>query len=174
MPVGAGSLLLGCYLGFKELVAAGQIDRLPRLFAAQPLNCSPVEASFAAGVDTPVGREVRKTIAEGAAIRRPRRLREMIQALRESGGGAVAIREDEIVAALRRLAASGLLVEPDLGHRRRCARPARRRGRDLGERHDRGRAAGSGLKAAQTVADLVGRPEVRLHAASNRSSSRLR
>ena len=54
MPVGAGSSLLGCAFGFRELLKAGQIAKLPRLFVAQPLNCSPIDASFKAGVDTPV------------------------------------------------------------------------------------------------------------------------
>jgi threonine synthase len=112
MPVGAGSSLLGCYIGFKELLAAGQIKKLPRLFAAQPLHCSPVDASFKEGRDTPVFREVLKTIAEGTAIRRPLRLREMITALRETGGSTVAIPEDGIVSALKRLAREGLFVEP--------------------------------------------------------------
>ena len=69
VPVGAGSSLLGCAFGFRELLKAGQIAKLPRLFAAQPLNCSPIDASFKAGVDTPVAREVNKTIAEGTAIK---------------------------------------------------------------------------------------------------------
>jgi threonine synthase len=111
VPVGAGSSLLGCAFGFRELLKAGQIAKLPRLFASQPLNCSPVDASFQAGLDTPVAREVRKTIAEGTAIKRPMRLREIIGALRESGGGTIALTEDEIVAALRRLARQGLFVE---------------------------------------------------------------
>jgi threonine synthase len=112
MPVGAGSSLLGCYIGFKELLAAGQIKKLPRLFAAQPLHCSPVDASFKEGRDTPVFREVLKTIAEGTAIKRPLRLREMITALRETGGSTVAIPEDGIVSALKRLAREGLFAEP--------------------------------------------------------------
>jgi threonine synthase len=85
-------------------LAAGQIAGLPRLFAAQPLNCSPVEASFAAGVDTPIPRDVRKTVAEGTSIKRPLRLHEMIRALRESEGGAVAIPKEGIITALGRLA----------------------------------------------------------------------
>jgi threonine synthase len=112
MPVGAGSVLLGCYIGFKELLAAGQIAKLPRLFAAQPLNCSPLDASFKAGVDTPVPSDFKPTIAEGTAIRAPLRLREMIRALRETSGASVAISEDGIVLALRKLAREGLLVEP--------------------------------------------------------------
>ena len=112
IPVGAGSNLLGCHIGFSELLAAGQISKLPRLFAAQPLNCSPLDASFQAGVDTPVDRAVHKTIAEGTAIAHPLRLKEMIHALKDSGGESVAVTEDEIVAALRRLARLGLFVEP--------------------------------------------------------------
>lgn len=46
MPVGAGSSLLGCAFGFRELQRAGHIDRLPRLYAAQPLHCSPVDEAF--------------------------------------------------------------------------------------------------------------------------------
>jgi threonine synthase len=91
-PVGAGSSLLGFAFGFRELKAAGQIPRLPRLFAAQPLNCSPIDASFTAGVDTAVPRPALKTIAEGTAIRRPLRLREIIAALHESDGGTIALK----------------------------------------------------------------------------------
>jgi threonine synthase len=112
VPVGAGSSLLGCYLGFKELLAAGQITRMPRLFASQPLNCSPLDASFIAGLDTPVQREVRKTMAEGTAIKHPLRLRQMLAAIRETGGRTVAVPEEGIVAALKRLAMTGLFPEP--------------------------------------------------------------
>ncbi|CEJ13982.1 Threonine synthase [bacterium YEK0313] len=112
VPVGAGSSLLGCHIGFRELLAAGQIARMPRLFAAQPLACSPIDASFRAGVDTPVARPVAKTVAEGTAIKAPLRLAQMIAALKETAGDTVAVTEGEIVAALKRLAAQGLMVEP--------------------------------------------------------------
>ena len=71
IPAGAGSNVLGCAIGFAELLAAGQIRRLPRLFVAQPLHCSPVDASFQAGADTLVERPVLPTVAEGTAIRQP-------------------------------------------------------------------------------------------------------
>lgn len=112
MPVGAGSNLIGCDIGFKELLAAGQIDRLPRLFAAQPLHCSPIDASFQAGVDTPVEREVRPSVSEGTMIKRPLRLRENLAAVRDSGGQTVAVPEADIVAALRRMTSQGLFCEP--------------------------------------------------------------
>lgn len=111
MPAGAGSNVLGCHMAFSELMRAGQIARMPRLFVCQPLNCSPIDASFQAGVTTPVAREVRKTISEGTAIAHPLRLKEVVTAVRSSGGRTVALEEDAIVAALRRTALLGLLPE---------------------------------------------------------------
>ncbi|OEV19743.1 pyridoxal-5'-phosphate-dependent protein subunit beta, partial [Streptomyces nanshensis] len=48
---GAGSTVLGCDLGFGELLAAGRIAALPRLLVAQPANCAPLHAAFHAGAD---------------------------------------------------------------------------------------------------------------------------
>lgn len=112
IPAGAGSNVLGCDIGFSELLAAGQITHLPRIFLAQPLHCSPVDASFKANVETPVDRVVKPSIAEGTAIRRPVRLKEMLSAVRRSGGRTVAVAETQILDALRALAMNGLYVEP--------------------------------------------------------------
>jgi threonine synthase len=156
MPVGAGSSLLGCAFGFRELMKAGQIAKLPRLFVAQPLNCSPIDASFRAGVDTPVARDVHKTIAEGTAIKHPMRLREIIGALRESGGGTIALTEDEIVAALRRLARQGLFAEPTSASGAAALDKLATSGAIKANENTVVILTGTGLKAASTVADLVG------------------
>jgi threonine synthase len=156
MPVGAGSSLLGCAFGFRELMKTGAIAKLPRLFVAQPLNCSPIDASFRAGVDTPVPREVHKTIAEGTAIKHPMRLREIIAALRESGGGTVALKEHEIVAALRRLARQGLFAEPTSASGAAALDKLAMAGAIKPAETTVVILTGTGLKAAATVADLVG------------------
>ena len=155
MPVGAGSSLLGCAFGFRELMKAGAIAKLPRLFAAQPLNCSPIDASFRAGIDTPVPREVHKTIAEGTAIKHPMRLREIIAALRESDGGTIALTEDEIVAALRRLARQGLFAEPTSASGAAALDKLAGAGVIKPNENTVVILTGTGLKAASTVADLV-------------------
>jgi threonine synthase len=154
IPVGAGSNLLGCHIGFSELLAAGQIKKLPRLFAAQPLNCSPLDASFQAGLDTPVPRAVHKTIAEGTAIAHPLRLREMIYALKETGGETVAVTEDEIVAALKRLARLGLFVEPtSAGAAAALAKLMERKVITARERTVV-LISGTGIKTASTIAEM--------------------
>ena len=116
IPVGAGSNLLGCYMAFKELIASGEAKRLPRLFASQPANCAPLHASFDVGATDFVETDYKPTIAEGTAIKHPIRLREILNALSESGGGTVAVEEDEITDASLKLAASGLYVEPTSAH----------------------------------------------------------
>lgn len=155
VPVGAGSSLLGCWLGFRELVNAGHINRIPRLFAAQPLNCSPVDATFNAGTDQLTDRPVTATIAEGTSISRPLRLKQMIAALRDSGGGTVAVTEEEIARALAELCARGFFVEP-------TSAVAAAAFSKLLSRKVIGEAettvvllTGSGLKAATTVSALV-------------------
>lgn len=163
MPVGAGSNLLGCDIGFKELLSAGQIDRLPRLFGAQPLNCSPIDASFQAGVDTPVARAVSDSISEGTMIKHPLRLRENLAALRGSGGGTVAVREQDIIAALRRMAEMGLFCEPTSATAAAALESLVRRGAIQPREKTVVLVTGTGVKAAQRIADLLNET----HAAEN-------
>jgi threonine synthase len=111
-PCGAGSTVLGCAIGFSELLRAGQITRLPRIFAVQPRNCGPISASFLAGGDAEVETDIQPTIAEGTAIAKPLRRREIISALHETLGGAVLVSELNIRNALFTLAQIGVYVEP--------------------------------------------------------------
>jgi threonine synthase len=112
IPTGAGSNVLGCDLAFRELMAAGEIDRLPRLFAAQPANCAPINAAFQAGVEGWIETDFAPTIAEGTAIKKPLRMKALLAAIRRSGGGTIAIPEAGIRAAALDLAKAGLFAEP--------------------------------------------------------------
>ena len=112
IPTGAGSNVLGCDIGFGELFRRGEIAKLPRLFAAQPEHCGPIALGFEYGAEECPEIEPRPTIAEGTAIAKPVRGREVLAALRGSDGGAVAVSEAEIETSARRLALSGLYAEP--------------------------------------------------------------
>lgn len=158
VPVGAGSSLLGCWLGFRELVNAGQLPRMPRLYAAQPLNCSPLDAAFTAGAGRPAERAVQPTIAEGTSIAVPLRLREMLTALHESGGATVAVTEDEIVRALAQLCEGGLFVEPTSAVAAAGYTALLSRGTIAAREETVVLLTGSGLKAAATVAELLASP----------------
>ena len=156
IPCGAGSNVLGCDIGFGELLRAGAIRKLPRLFAAQPENCGPIAASFMAGKDHRIATPVLPTIAEGTAIAQPIRLPEVIAALRRSRGGAVMLTEEEIAASALSLARTGIYVEPTCAQ----AEAAFRRLLEAGAIQPNERTVlvltGTGLKATQRIAELLG------------------
>jgi threonine synthase len=113
VPVGQGVHLLGVWLGFRRLKAAGLVDRLPRLAAVQARVLAPVCCAFEAGLDTVPGIEpATPSVAEGLAIAEPVRGRRLLQAIRESGGICVAVDENAIQVAQRHLAHQGFYVEP--------------------------------------------------------------
>lgn len=116
IPASAGSNLLGCHIAFNELAASGEIEQMPRLFVSQPSNCAPLHASFQAGTHDYVDCDFQPTVAEGTAIKRPIRLVEMLDALTETGGGTIAVDENEIIEASLALARQGLYVEPTCAH----------------------------------------------------------
>lgn len=116
IPGSGGSNLLGCYIAFKELMASGETDKMPRLFVSQPANCAPLHDSFTAGIDDYVNKDYQSTVAEGTAIKRPRRLKEMLHAIKDTGGATVSSDETEIVEAGLELATAGLYVEPTSAH----------------------------------------------------------
>ncbi len=156
VPCGAGSNVLGCEIGFSELLRVGEIATMPRIFAAQPENCGPIGAAFLAGSDVMVDRPILPTIAEGTAIAQPIRLREVLGVLRETGGGAVLLSEAEIGAATLDLASMGIYVEPT------CAQAAAAFGRLLAsgaitpEQTTVLVMTGTGLKATPRIAELLG------------------
>ena len=157
IPTGAGSNVLGCDMGFGELLRAGQILKLPRLFAVQPANCAPIDTCFRNDTDTLAPFTPAATIAEGTAIAKPVRLREVLAALRRSKGGTVTVSEEEIMAATLELPrSSGLYAEPT------CAGSAAALAKLVAAgtiRQDEVTVVvltGTGLKATQRIAELVG------------------
>jgi threonine synthase len=108
IPVSEGSNLLGCYIAFNELIRAGEIDRMPRLFVVQPKNCAPLHHKL----NGTQQEQFLPTVAEGTAVKSPARLDAMVEAVQNTKGGSVVISEEEIIRASKRLAHTGILTEP--------------------------------------------------------------
>lgn len=111
IPAGNGTLLLGAYLAFTELLSWGLITTLPRILAVQAQNCAPLAAAFAADAATVTAVENRGTLAEGIAIANPARGAEMLAAIRATNGQVITVNEEEIAQARAKLAAQGIYVE---------------------------------------------------------------
>jgi threonine synthase len=155
-PCGAGSNVLGCAIGFDELLRSGQIDKLPRIFAVQPAHCGPIATSFLAGTDQEVATRIEPTIAEGTAIAKPIRRPEVIAALRASNGGAVLVSEAAIQSALFDLAKAGVYVEPTSAQVVAGLAALLTQGTIRPNETTVLVMTGSGLKATNRIAELMG------------------
>ncbi len=111
VPVGNGTLVLGVYYGFKELLKANQIERMPKIVAIQAENCAPLAKAFEnqEKIAEPVTNQ--GTLAEGIAIAAPTRSRQILAAIRETEGTILTIGEEAIADAREKLAAKGFYVE---------------------------------------------------------------
>ncbi|MEU7058496.1 pyridoxal-phosphate dependent enzyme [Streptomyces sp. NPDC046197] len=112
VPVGNGTLLLGAALAVAELYSAGLLDRRPALWAVQAAAVAPLARAWEEGAEDvaePIA--AAPTFAEGIAIARPPRARQILRAVRNSGGTFRTVTEDQIRHAQLDLASRGLYVE---------------------------------------------------------------
>jgi len=109
-PVGSGSQILGVYIGLKELQSAGIIDKMPKLMAVQSEKCCPLK-DYVEGKETPISSH-NPSIAEGIAIHKPVRLKQIVEAVQKSGGDFVTVDDESIVEALKASALQGVYIEP--------------------------------------------------------------
>jgi threonine synthase len=112
LPSGGGGLLVGMYLGFREMLDAGYIPRLPRLIAVQAAACAPVYRAWSANLPDVASVEKQPTAAEGISVAKPVRGKAILQAVRDSGGMVCTVEEREIWETMETLGARGLYVEP--------------------------------------------------------------
>ena len=114
VPAGQGSLALGAWYALNDLMRGDAIVKMPRIYAVQGSLCSPVYNAWSQGLNNvpdvppPPG----KCIAEGIVSTHIIRGAELLQAIRCSGGAALAVDDEKTVNALLKLAKMGLYVEP--------------------------------------------------------------
>jgi len=104
-PTGGGTGLIGMWKAFAELTDLGWIgDHLPRMVTVQATGCAPIPMALEAGEEFATFFEGAHTVAAG--LRVPSAVGDflMLIALRESGGTALAVSDEELVEAQMRLA----------------------------------------------------------------------
>jgi threonine synthase len=111
-PVGDGNILVGVHRGLCDARAMGWIDRLPRLIAVQAAAAPAVHRAWTEGA-ADVRPAPARTRAESINVGEPQDGFRALAAVRDTAGAVVAVEEDEIFAAVDRLAAdSGVYPEP--------------------------------------------------------------
>lgn len=129
-PTGGGTGLIGMWKAFEELEALGWIGaKRPRMYAIQSTGCAPLVRAFERGVELAERWPAAATIAHGICV--PRALGDflILRAVRGSGGAALAVSDDAIVAAWRAAASrEGMLLCPEGAATLAALRLARERG----------------------------------------------
>jgi threonine synthase len=111
VSVGDGCTVGGIGKGLDEMVRLGRIPRLPRILGVQAEGARPIVDAFASGA--PLVPCEPSTIADSIAVGTPRNWRRAIQQISRSGGAMVAVKDEEILDAMRLTArAGGVFGEP--------------------------------------------------------------
>ena len=116
-PTGGGTGLIGMWKAFDEMERLGWVDaHRPRMWSVQSSGCAPIVRAFEQQLETAPEWESPQTSAWGLRVPRAVGDRLMLAALRDSGGGAIAVEESRIenaAAELRRT--EGIDAGPETG-----------------------------------------------------------
>ncbi|MEW5865643.1 MAG: threonine synthase [Bacillota bacterium] len=111
VSVGDGCTIAGVYKGFYDFHRVGLIPRIPRILGVQAAGCQPLVQAFASG--EPFRPSPEDTIADSIAVGVPRNPTKALNAVRRSGGTMIAVRDEDILDAMRLLGATtGVFTEP--------------------------------------------------------------
>ncbi len=114
-PTGGGTGLIGMWKAFDEMEKMGWVGpERPRMVTVQAAGCAPIVRAFDEGKRFADEFPNAATVASG--LRVPRAIGDflIIDALRESGGTAIAVSDDDLLAATREIgAAEGLFCAPE-------------------------------------------------------------
>jgi threonine synthase len=114
-PTGGGTGLVGMWKAFEEMERMGWIDsKRPRMFSVQAEGCQPIVRAFHAGEKFAAEHLGAQTRASG--LRVPKAIGDfiMLDALRKSGGGALAVSDDQMISLTKEVgSAEGIFVAPE-------------------------------------------------------------
>ncbi|HEX5634919.1 MAG TPA: threonine synthase [Gemmatimonadales bacterium] len=129
-PTGGGTGLIGMWKAFRELIDIGWVTGTPpRMFTVQSTGCAPIVRAFETGAERAEPWQDPWTVASGLRVPGPIGDRLMLRALRDSGGGALALDDAELSSEADRISAlEGVDLSPEGGAALAAARVLRERG----------------------------------------------
>ncbi len=112
VAVGDGCIMGGVHKGFKDLLALGWIEKMPRLYGIQSTQSAALYNAWRAGLDIPEPVQA-TTRADSINVDAPRDAVKALNAVRQTNGAFIAVPDAEILAAILPLARLGaVFAEP--------------------------------------------------------------
>ncbi len=111
LPAGNGTLIIGAYLGYIDLLKAKLIDKIPKIIAIQTEACNPIEIAFKANkkIIKPIEKKI--SIAEGIAIATPIRATDILECIYKTNGEVISVNENEILESWKECSKNGHFIE---------------------------------------------------------------
>jgi len=161
VPMASGSLCTKIDKSIKEFIKLGLIeDNGTAVYGAQATGCSPISRSVKEGTDL-IHPGIADTIAKSLAIGNPADGYYANRVIRESGGWAEDITDEEVVDAMKQLAETeGIFAETAGGVTLGCARKMIESGRLPRDESIVLCITGNGLKTQEAVIDAFAKPRI--------------
>ena len=156
-PTGGGTGLIGMWKAFDEMEQMGWIgSKRPRMVTVQAAGCAPIVRAFEEGKR--FADEFPNAATTASGLRVPKAIGDflILDALRDSGGTAVAVTDEELIAATREIgAAEGVFCAPEGA----ACLPALRKLMDAGQVNPGDRVVlfntGSGVKYMESFTQRI-------------------
>ncbi len=152
-PTGGGTGVVGIWKAIEELEALGWTDgKRPRFFCVQAEGCQPIVRAFQRGDDHAEPWDNAHTVAHGMRV--PSAIADylILNVLRESDGGAIAVSDEDLLEHMRLIARTeGIVVGPEGGATAAAARRLIASGDLSPNDHILLLNTGSGLKAPELM-----------------------
>ncbi|NIN66971.1 MAG: threonine synthase [Anaerolineae bacterium] len=160
VSVGDGCIIGGLWKGLRDLRALGFIERIPQLVGVQAEGSAPLVRAWEEGTEEIVPL-VPDTLADSIAVGNPRDGVKALRAVRESGGQYVAVKDEEIMEAMRLLGReAAIFAEPAGAAGFAGLLKLVREGEIDFEERIAVLVTGSGLKDVDSAIRAVGEPEL--------------
>jgi threonine synthase len=112
-PIAGGLGVAATWKGWRMLNELGWARAVPRMVVAQAAAAAPIVRAWETGAEDPAPLTPGPTVAESIAVGAPALGWRALRAIRETGGAAVALSDDELLAAQALLArTTGIFCEP--------------------------------------------------------------
>lgn len=159
VPMAGGSLITKIWKGFKELETIGLLDEVnTKIYGAQASGSNPIVTAFREGIDW-IKPQRPQTIAKSLAIGNPADGYYALKTIRESGGWAEDVTDEEIIEGMKLLAKTeGIFTETAGGVTVGVTKKLIEQGIIPRDESILISVTGNGLKTQEAIQDRVGHP----------------
>ena len=163
VPTGSGAMLNAICKGFEELETVSLIDKVSKMHmnCAQPRGCAPIVSAFKDNSDDVIPVENPDTVAKSLAIGDPGDGRYVLKRLKQYNGIAQESNNKETLDAILLLAKTeGIFTEPAGGVSVAVLKKMVEDGQIDKDETTVCYVTGNGLKATESIMDVLSRPQV--------------